>query len=213
MPSTSDRLAALEAENRRIRADLDALRPPQATPAKTYTPPAATIATYASGFAFAMPAMDQLERLHKTVLESYPKLTEMPGRLETDDAPFRRFVAAFRAVGMLGRTKELVDNISLSIYCDRSNEMLKSHKIYVELSGKAFLAAAIAHADIRFRPLDNYPYDISLGLEHRVNTGIPAGEAWRSVLVAGVAPQPTDRAQGSPVTPYPIPVPVTRWSS
>ena len=195
MSKIEDRLAALEAENARLNAELAALKPkPIVLPrgASLVEERGVSIRNPPPGFCFAMPTDDELARLRAIVIAAYAGLEYSVGRLDRfGPSPFDSFKAAFEGIGRLGRTPEPVDGVSLDFYIGLINHELK---ISTELTGQAFLAAMLAHGDIPFRPLgqSQFGHLPTFGLAHHVNTGRPAtGEGWRAVLAAGAVPQPT----------------------
>ena len=195
MPKVEERLAALEAENARLTAELAALKPkPIVLPfgASLVEERRVSITNPPPGFHFVMPTDDELDRLRAIAIAAYPSLEYRLGRLDRfGPSPFESFKAAFEGIGRLGRTPEPADGISLDFYIGLINHELK---ISTELTGQAFLAAMLAHGDIPFRPLgqSQFGHLPTFGLARHVNTGRPAtGEGWRAVLAAGAAPNPT----------------------
>jgi hypothetical protein len=76
-----------------------------------------------------------------------------------------------------------------SVFLDECNSWLQRFDISGGTSLRAFLAAAIV-SQIKYAPLDQYPFGIELGLS--LGGSGQALAAWRETLSAGKVPPPTE---------------------
>ena len=176
--STTDviekRVAALERENRDLRARLEALAPTKVTPlplspVRIVSPPLARI---------ALPTEDEFRRLLEVVLTRYPILK--PRDTQGFEAEFRW---AFQFLQHTGRREKLNRDHGLLFWIDTAAAWLREHKIapsVLGIGGTAFVAAAIASGDILYTSPDEFPH-ISFGLVP-FGGGIPAKDYWRRAL-------------------------------
>ena len=217
MTSTEHRLAACEDEIAELRAVIAKLQATGA-PAAPAPPPAvrtirqprsedqvATTRIVAPGAGFTMPSDPELRALFAIVLKAESRVRSEPHRLECSDAPFERFVNAFRALGGIGRSLALDDGKSMSWWIDEARQILTMSGKSGDIDSVAFAAAVLAHGDIAYRSLERFPYDLGFGLV--VHGGTPARDGWRRVLDTGlIARSAPARTIGRPT--YAVP-PVT----
>jgi hypothetical protein len=138
---------------------------------------------------FVMPDPDELRRLNRKVLNRYPELRQQRGwnqhQEAADDESFSWFAQGFRSLGLIDRRRDgVVDEARHPTY-------------WMELAGfrhttTSFIAAAIAHGDIPFTPVDSL-FSVSLGLMFG-GGGLRATDAWRRVRVGDV-PSPVITAR------------------
>jgi hypothetical protein len=191
------RLVALERENSDLRARIDALQlllgnktaPPRRDEpqVRITNPPLANV---------AMPNEQQFDRLLETVVQRFPVL-----RPREDVADFNaQFRAAFKRLTYLGRREKVDTNRALSWWCDDAREWCRRHRVNPSwINGAAFVAAALAHGDIAYTTLDEWPH-VSLGLQF-TGGGVPAKDWWHRVLAGTLldpVPSPYPKAAASP---------------
>ena len=196
MKDVEKRVAALEAENADLKGRLEALQvllaPTKPAPPRRVepqvrisSPPLARV---------ALPTPDEFQRLMHVVLDSYPVL-----KPRGDPADYAaQFRAAFRRLLFLGRKEKLDTDHGLSYWTDECREFLQRHQIAcpVSIGGNAFTCAVIAQGDVPHTLGENYPFDLSFGLQWG-GGGIEARDWWRRALAGTLLP-PTP-------SPYPKP--------
>ncbi|MCJ2068307.1 hypothetical protein MKK75_05705 [Methylobacterium sp. J-030] len=190
-------MSALEAQIARLTDRLAALETPPAaavpTPAapRPAAPEGMTVHTAIAGSGYVMPTEAQLRALHDMVVTTYPVLKDTAGRLDGPDEPFRRFAAAFRALGAIGRAPALNRDRAANWWVDHAQERLAGLGAVSDLNLASFTAAVVAHGDIPFRALDRFPYELEFGLVAH-GGGRPAGDAWRRLLAGDRLPAPAE---------------------
>jgi hypothetical protein len=99
-----------------------------------------------------MPTIDELHRLMDVVLAKFrtlaPDTSGRTGAEEREEAYFKSFCAAFRALGYMRRTEEPDHKHYPQHWTDVAQILLRSLGDYTELSRAAFTCAALAHGDI-----------------------------------------------------------------
>jgi hypothetical protein len=129
--------------------------------------------------AFVMPSGDELRRLDEIVIARYPQLAT---HLQPPGEAFDGFRSAFLRVGHLGRDK-LNDKLALVTWIDDAALWLRDNQVYPSrVTPRDFVCAVLAHGDVDFVPLDNFPLDCSAFGLRRDSTGRPATDGWRGVL-------------------------------
>jgi hypothetical protein len=104
-----DRLAALEAENRALRAELERRRPPPVPAAVSYPDGHTTVSTVKNRI--ILPTMDELHRLEEIAYRAYPRL-----KAGGDSNSFR---AAFHRLTYTRRAERLDNKRSLDFWVDQ----------------------------------------------------------------------------------------------
>ncbi|WP_136626350.1 hypothetical protein [Bradyrhizobium macuxiense] len=182
------RLAALESEAAELRAML-AGNAAQAPAQQQQRDPEVTVTEVAEPLR-ALPSDEQLRRLLVVVLTEYPQLgpdrRRIPRALEIEyqDAAFVEFKAAFTALSMMRRLPRPDTKHTTGYWIDACEDHLRQAGRQGDLTTSALVAAALAHGDITYRPLDEFPHGVELGLaiggQGRLYNG-----AWRQVLAMG----------------------------
>ncbi|WP_050626697.1 hypothetical protein [Bradyrhizobium viridifuturi] len=189
MPSSNviaQRLAALEAEAAELRKLLAGDATIAQVAQQQHHDPEVRITEIAEPLA-PLPSTKQLETLYGIVLHHNPQLKPqrrwMPRDIELDyqDADFAEFTAAFTALAMMRRIPRPDTKRAPSYWLDILAERLRQAGRPGDLTTSALVAAALAHGDIAYRPLDDFPYGIELGLSIG-GQGHPYNGAWRQIL-------------------------------
>lgn len=174
------RLAALEAENGELRAEINLLRPrPAPEPRPSDDEGIVRITTLApTAPGFIMPPDDEMVRLREIVLQHYPLLA--PHGKE-DEADFHQaFVISFKALGFMSRAAAPDYSRDPCFWVDHASEVIGRLGIAGTLSLAPFTAALVAHGDIAHTEIRNYPF-MSFALR-RWGDGGGARDAWKAVL-------------------------------
>lgn len=125
-----------------------------------------------------MPTETELAKLRQIVLATHPWLTD--NTVEPERAK-RDFGMAFWAANALFfRTETVSTSRYFSSFTDDANEALKEHG-EPSISGKSFLAACLACADIVWQRADP-SVGVLLGLGLNRYTGRQASSRWRQLL-------------------------------
>jgi hypothetical protein len=128
----------------------------------------------------ALPNEQQFDRLLETVLQRFPVL-----RPREDVADFNaQFRAAFKRLTHLGRREKVDTDRALTWWLDDCCEWCRRHQVNLPwINGAAFVAAVLAHGDIAYTSLDEWPH-VSLGLQFGGGGREPLGK-WHTVLTSG----------------------------
>ena len=186
--STNPRIAALEAElaaekakNTAFEARLSALEgggQKRPSPVRAAPPVEGTRVTILPPKCeFTMPTREDLLRLADIIRAHYPKFV----------FPDVSFAGAFKAIGMMARTETLDKTHYPSFWVEHAESLLRGIGDYSD-PGPGFLAAVIAHNDVKFSDFQNDGTVLEFGL-NAFGIGRKAGDAWRRVL-AGEVPRP-----------------------
>jgi hypothetical protein len=185
MKDVETRVAALEAENAKLKARLEALQvllsptkptPPRQAQVKITTPPPAKI---------TLPTEDEFRRLLHVVLDRYPVLKPR----EDPAAYAAQFRSAFIRLAHCGRRDKPDNQRGLAFWLDDCQEWCRCHQINPNsISGGAYTAAVIAHADVPF-VIEDWPHDTAFALQFG-GGGADPKNWWRRAL-AGTLLDPT----------------------
>jgi hypothetical protein len=166
------RIASLEAENARLRAEVERLRPPPRV-VKIDGP-------------FMPPSIEQVERLVKIVLAKYPMLDPATTR---DPIPRDEFVRQVRSgmvyLGTLHRTRGKTN--SARAYVDwlylAGDHLVKVACQPSDIRGSSLMVAAVASADVPYSPPHLFPRIANLGVIVGVqNESYAASNRWLGLL-------------------------------
>jgi len=157
MITIDDRLAALEAENKELKAEVAQLKPFQGR--KVLPEPAplergVTIYNPPTSSGFVMPDDEQLKRLGAIVIAKVPWVSDVlrPGFWGTDDQRvtdwMKQYRASFMALGVFKRTEKPNHKVYLSWHISPVETYLRTIHNFETLRSGPFLAAALAHGDI-----------------------------------------------------------------
>jgi hypothetical protein len=197
------RIAELERENRELRGELVKLRPPPRV-----IPPDGP---------FALPDLDQTERLTRRVLERYPNLYGYADRNSIAAHEFVRMVrGGMLYVASLHRLRGEVmrTHSSLDWLCKAGDYLNIAGHPQTVLRGGSVFVAVIASGDVCFSPPSLYPLsDFGLLVGQRHNS-FAATNRWLSVMAGEFDPKlviepPTLRH--SPLPPPMNLAPKTAW--
>jgi len=130
-----------------------------------------------------LPTSEEFEKLLAIVTARWPQLQRSDGA---------EFVVAFHRLALLGRRQKLDTERGLSFWCD--DVRLWQHQQQVApnvfVAGAPFTAAVLAQADVAHTMSDNFPCDLSFGLQF-AGGGRPSSDCWRSVLETGRLLEPS----------------------
>ena len=150
---------------------------------------------------FVMPNQQELDRLYD-IATAHPKL-KPPRDAVGQEIEDRRRAFGFAFIGLghaVGRAEKKVDTSrAASWWIDLLRQWFTEEGTSVEITLVPFVAAALAHGDILYHPINRLPYDLAFGLE--IGTQHPARDAWRGVLARRAVLPPT-----SPMTSRPLEV-------
>jgi hypothetical protein len=133
---------------------------------------------------FVMPSTGDLKNLLEIALQHYPML-----RSSNSDSEyfFRGFALAFRRLGNMERAEKPDQTKYVSFWFDECIRWLRAANYHGDISGDAFIAAAIAHGDIPFVAADPSRGKVwALGLKE-YGGGRSCSGAWRKVLSGAFA--------------------------
>jgi hypothetical protein len=173
------RVAELEAQNAILRdeAELRRRRP-----------------RFIAGTRVTMPTDAELLELSGVVLAAFPVLQRAAARPDVFDREFRN---SFIGIATLPRRADgkLDHQFAAVTWIDRSADALQRMGLGTDQSLCSLTAAALAHGDVAYSPLDRFPHDLEFGFGNY--HGAPAGDAWREVLAPRRlrAPTPLARAR------------------
>jgi hypothetical protein len=182
--------AELRAENAELRSKIAALE--ERGGRKVLPPPplpeeGARVFYPVQPSTFVMPNDDELNRLQEIVCRKYPQLGDTGGpafygsKEERRADWFKQFNAAFLALGNMHRTKTPDHKRYASHWTEEAEIWLRSHgKPAPTLRFGPFVAAVLAHGDIRYSGLFVDGHVLELGLNTYV--GRAASDAWKKVL-------------------------------
>jgi hypothetical protein len=142
---------------------------------------------------FIMPSAAELKQLFEIASRRLDQLAlpcDFSGRRAEEKADnfFREFFAGFRALGYIGRAEELNHKHAVTYWISTAEQIMRELGASETLSGLPFLAAALAHGDVLYNDVRDYPYVREFGLcEYG---GRPATDAWRKILAAGKTLEP-----------------------
>jgi hypothetical protein len=129
---------------------------------------------------FVMPDNVDLRRLYFLVTRLFPQLGPARDRNEAEE--LRLFGLAFQRIAHLGRNDKLDTQHAVSWWCDESTQWLKSQNVnLIRLLPPDFAIAMLAHGDINYAPMDNFPHGFAVGLNAGL-WGRPATDAWHKLL-------------------------------
>jgi hypothetical protein len=129
---------------------------------------------------FLMPDMVDLRRLFHLVVMAYPQLA--PQRDREPEEALKYFGHAFFRIGSLGRVDKLETKYAVSWWADEATSSLKDRGVnLIRILSVDFTIAAIAHYDVGYGPIDNFPHGCAFGLNPG-RWGRPATDAWRRLL-------------------------------
>jgi hypothetical protein len=132
-----------------------------------------------------LPNSDEITQLLTLVGSAHPVLVPAP----TEEKTFsQHFTNALHYLAFAYR-KDDFSPYAASVFLDEASSWLSRFEIAGGTSMKAFIAAAIVQ-QIKYAPLDQYPFGIELGLALG-GSGQPIA-AWRATLSAGCVPPPTE---------------------
>jgi hypothetical protein len=150
-----------------------------------------------------LPSDEELRRLREIVAAAYPHLAFRPRneRYATADEAedHRGFASAFAWLAEQARSDQLDTRKATGWYVDGANNQLRDRGLSAEISGRTFVAALVAHGDIPFTALDDYPV---FGLTH-FGAGRPYSQKWREVLALGKILAPVAKPGPRPAPPSP----------
>jgi hypothetical protein len=135
-----------------------------------------------------LPSPAEMQNLLDVVLAKYPKLRPFsPGdRFAVQDAAnfFQEFCSAFEYVAQLGRADQIDTKRGLTWWTAQATEWCRLGKTPADVKGSPLLAAVIAAGDVAFVERDEFGNVWAFALA--TAGGVPATEAWRSVLKNGL---------------------------
>ena len=100
-----------------------------------------------------------------------------------------QYLKPLRPRGFIGRAVAVDHKHTVSYWISAAEQILRELGGASEtLSGLSFLAAALAHGDVFYNDVRDFPYVREFGL--REYGGRPATDAWRKVLATGKIPEP-----------------------
>jgi hypothetical protein len=208
-------VAAQGAEIAALRAQLAAAQPPaparKIIPARVEEEGLRILVGRDAGEPYvALPSAAELRRLRAIVDEAYPALMFVPRnqRYAASDAAedWRGFVAAFHRLAQLGRSDKLAASKAVSWHVDDAATAMKTGD-GADINGRNFIAALVAHGDVAFTPLHDYPV---FGLTF-AGAGRRYSERWREVLATGRV-LPTVAKPGPPAAPpSPVQISIGGW--
>ena len=191
MKDIEKRLAAVEAENVALKAELAALQlllpankpalPQRAAPQVRVTNPLPRV---------ALPNEEQCRQLCEIVFDRYPSLRPRRGEEEEFAAEFR---AAMRFVEHHGRRAAPDHGLGVGWWIDTARVWLSQHAGGNSLvGGNAFVAAIVAAGDVPYS--DPGEPGFAIGLQH-TGGGIEASARWHTVLATRrlLDPAPPER--------------------
>jgi hypothetical protein len=171
------RLATLEAENFALRSELERLKPPPRV--------------VKLGGPFALPDLEQTERLVRRVFEKYPILrgdierTFDPGRIEPE-----KYVTMVRAslgyIGTLHRTRGAVARREyLGWLLEAGHALTATGYPHTDIRGSSFFVACIAAGDVPYSPPRLWPHaEVGL-MVGMTRDSYAASNRWLSILAGG----------------------------
>jgi hypothetical protein len=143
---------------------------------------------------FVMPSAAELKQLFEIACRRLDQLglpRDFSGRRaeEKEEDFFRQFCAAFRALGFIGRGEALDHKHAVSYWISTAEQILRELGGASEtLTGLSFLTATLAHGDVLYNDVRDFPYVREFGL--REYGGRPATDKWRGVLARGSTMEP-----------------------
>ena len=150
-------------------------------------------AGYARGNSFAMPSDIELQRLQAVVHTAYPMLRPDLSPPQWADRNAREdleaFKTAFCRLAEINRVDQLDTKRSTISWIQEAEDWLRVRGRGGHITAQAFVAALVAHGDIKFTAPDAFPYELNFGLD--LYHGRPGRDAWRKVLSSGWSPMPT----------------------
>jgi hypothetical protein len=171
-------LAAAKAENAKFEQRLAALEAPKHSPVRAAPLVEGTRVTILPPkCSFIMPTPGELLKLADIIRKNYPKFV----------FPDRSFAGAFKAIGMMHRTDSLDKTHYPNFWVSHAEELLRGIGDYSD-PGPGFLAAVIAHGDVKFSNWESDGVILEFGLS-AYGIGRAATDKWRRVL-AGEVPRP-----------------------
>jgi hypothetical protein len=195
---TASRVAFLEAENSRLRSEIERLRPPPRV-VKLDGP-------------FSLPDLEQTERLIRRVFEKYPILrgdierTFDPGRIEPE-----KYVKMVRAslayIGTLHRTRTVARHEYLGWLLEAGHALTGAGFPFTDIRGSSFFTACICAGDVYYSPPRLWPHaevGLMVGL---TRDSYAASNKWLSLL-AGDDFDPRLVVEPPPLRHAPLPPPV-----
>ncbi|MGO9049421.1 MAG: hypothetical protein ACLP19_26080 [Xanthobacteraceae bacterium] len=190
--SVENEIADLKRHNaelqRRLAKIEHTLYPPRPAPAEP--PRQVTITKLAAvNERFEQPSRAELRELRAIVLQQYPQLR---AKGQSDEEALAGFASAFLYLGNVGRADAINAKRELMSWLMDAKIWLRENGGGSTLNGNDLTAAVVAHGDIPYQDLRDYPGGIGFGLGDM--SGRPATNAWRAVL--------TDRRVRPSVTPY-----------
>jgi hypothetical protein len=131
----------------------------------------------------ALPTESESEKLLATVTARWPEMRRADGA---------EFVVAFHRILHLGRRDRLDNAHSVNYWCDGCRAWQNQQQISpgVFVGPVSFTAAVLAQGDVAHSMSDNFPFDLSFGLQFG-GGGRPSNNQWRRALETGALLEPT----------------------
>jgi hypothetical protein len=150
-----------------------------------------------------LPTDDEYRAMRHIVDGLYPhlKFAAQNPRYEEQDAAedFAGFKTAFAYLATLARTETLGQKYAVAWWKDGAEAWAREMRLPATIPGRAFVAALVAHADIAFTDLRDYPiFGLAVG-DH----GRRYLQQWRSVLATGRVLAPVPKPGPRPAVPSP----------